>query len=54
MELRPEWPAVFGDGDLVRLDGMSTPPEAEEAESTKGSSGQDMGTDGGKQGWRAR
>lgn len=25
MERRPEWPAVFGDGDLVRLDGMSTP-----------------------------
>lgn len=36
MKLRPEWPAVVGDGDLVRLGSVSTPPEAEEVESAKG------------------
>ena len=54
MGLWPEQLAVVGDRELGRLDSMSTPPEAEEAEPTMGSNAQDMGTDGGTQGWEGK
>lgn len=63
MELRPEWPAVVGDGDLVRLGSVSTPPEAEEAESAKGNRWwkarvegkvEDEGVAGGASTWGAK
>ena len=54
MGLWPEQLAVVGDRELGILDSMSTPPEAEEAEPTMGSNAQDMGPDGGTQGWEGK
>lgn len=36
MELRPEQPAVVGDGDLVRLGSLSVLPEAAEQSPPRG------------------